>query len=202
MPISRKNVVYDEMTRLKETSDWDALVRLAEPFQLRTVRIELAVDHYYDISIRHETHGYATRRISGNTLSAEAASPAFIVRDAIVSMKEELGFGSSLYGNLKRKKEEVPIVLAQSQPHKCGKHGNQLVSAQNPKTGETALRCPVDGCTTILRKRRKSGPSEEAKAAWKDGSPMASASPPLKEPVTETRYFDNISDLYAERPVF
>lgn len=151
----RKNVVYDEMTRLKETTDWPALLLLAEPFQLYTQRGELTVDHYFDISIHHDSHGYATRRVSGNTLTAEAAAPAFIVRDAIIAMKKELGFGSSVYNDLKEK-EEVPIVLVQPQRHACKEHGNQLVSARNPKTGETALRCPVDGCTTILRKRRKS----------------------------------------------
>jgi hypothetical protein len=157
----RRQVVYDEMTRLKETSDWDALVRLAEPFSLHTVRGELAVDHYFDISIRHDTYGYATRRIGGNKLSGSAvaysSAPKFLVADAIVSMKKELGFGSSIYGDLKGEKEVAPIApAAQSQHHTCGKHGNQLVTARNEETGETALRCPVVGCTTILRKRRKS----------------------------------------------
>jgi hypothetical protein len=150
VPTRRKTVVVDEMAWLKETSDWDALVQLAAPFQLHTARGELTVDHYFDISIRHDSHGYATRRIVGSILSGIG------VRDAIIDMKKELGFGSSVYSDLK--KEEVPIVpvkQAQSQHHTCGRHGNQLVAARNTVTGESALRCPVVGCETVLVKRRR-----------------------------------------------
>lgn len=149
----RRRVVYDEMTRLKETSDWDALVRLAEPFSLHTVRGELTVDHYFDISIRHGAYGYATRRIGGSKLSANSSAPKFLVADAIVSMKKELGFTA---GSGFDKPHSPYVPPAKSQHHKCGQHGNELVAAENKETGEKVLRCPVVGCTTILRKRRKS----------------------------------------------
>jgi hypothetical protein len=173
---------------------------MAEPFKVEQVYNQ--ADATVAISIQHPDYGFAVRHIN-TALLARAPSVVNILRDKVVEMKLELGYSvdrefSEVFTSQKPK---VPMS-PKSQHHTCKEHGNQLVSARNPKTGETALRCPVDGCTTILRKRRKSGPSEEAKAAWKDGSPMASASPPLKEPVTETRYFDNISDLYAERPVF
>jgi hypothetical protein len=155
----------------RQDADLEILQRMADPFRLTVMHIK--VDAVTEISISHPENGFARRRINDAEL-ASVHSPLQMWKGKIKEMRAELGFGTSDY-DLPKTEDAVPIVpAAQSQHHTCGKHGNQLVAARNEETGETALRCPVTSCTTILRKRRKPVliPSEEAKAAWNAGAPL------------------------------
>lgn len=152
--VQPKDLLFDEMVRIKATDDWGELIRLASPFRLTAVRGELTVDHYFDVSILHDEYGYGTRRIGGNILNGNNGDPIVILTKAVIEMKKELGFGVNMGSSKKGK--EVPTQLYKPQFPSCREHGNQLVAARSQKTGEDALRCPVVGCATILRKKRKS----------------------------------------------
>lgn len=156
------------------------LSRMADPFKVEQVYNQ--ANATVAISIQHPDYGFAVRHIN-TALLAATPSAVNILCDKVVEMKQELGYSvnKDFAAVFTSQKTKVPMS-SESQRHTCKEHGNQLVSAQNPKTGETALRCPVDGCTTILRKQRKEGPSKEAKAAWMNSSPTVSPPPP---PVTK-----------------
>lgn len=164
----------------KQDADFEILIlqRMAEPFRLTMMHIK--ADAVTEISISHPENGFARRRINDAEL-ASVHSPLQMWKGKIKDMRAELGFGTSDY-DLPKTEDAVPIVVvAQSQHHTCGKHGNQLVAARNEETGETALRCPVVGCTTILRKRRKKQePSTEFQQ--RIASNPISVSPLLSEP--------------------
>jgi hypothetical protein len=134
--------------------DATELARMVEPFKVEQVYNQ--ADATVAISIQHPDYGFAVRHIYTAQL-ARSPSAVNILRDKVAEMKKELGYSvnKDFAEVFTSQKPKVPMS-SESQHHTCKEHGNQLVSARNQETGETALRCPVVGCTTILRKRRKS----------------------------------------------
>lgn len=113
------------------------------------------------VSIKHEEFGYATRvvTLAGGVLVWTRENQLREVQHAVRDMQTELG--AKYAGHDPNAKIEYAgdfseftgVVRATPKPRNCKTHGNALVPVRNRETGEAALRCPVLGCTVILRKR-------------------------------------------------
>jgi hypothetical protein len=115
----------------------------------------------YEVSLKGP-EGYAKRKI-GNADLIVAGDPTHVFMEAIEDMKRELGVGHrakvAADQTLIDKEEAAQLLVqavadlkAEPKPKMltCPEHGNVMEPAE-----EGALRCPIQGCSRVARKKTK-----------------------------------------------